>query len=179
MIDQSGPKPDQMTNQSQSQPIPASLNGTIIPNQRYKGGRNSDLDQLWLDYARLYMDNWQNDGAQVPTIAGLCLATQISDVTYHAWVNKLTDPSYDCNDVESQFLSIACKLHLLQQNGLIQGGLAGKFQPTITKLLLGKHGYSDKIEAELTARHGVSGNIADLEPQDAATAYLDLIASPA
>ena len=39
----------------------------------------------------------------------------------------------------------------MQENRLLNGGLAGEFNASITKLLLYKHGYHEKAEFDLTA----------------------------
>lgn len=175
MTDPKDSKPLQL-NESKGSELPGPLVGKIIPKQqRYKGGRNTELDSLWLDYARLYLENWQEEGKQIPTIPGLCLATGISEATFYNWIAKLSDPNYDCNEVESQFLDVACNLQLLAHDGLLQGGLSGKLQPTITKLVLVKFGYSDKIEAEISQKHPGGSAIAELSATEAATAYLELL----
>ena len=33
-----------------------------------------------------------------------------------------------------------------QENRLVNGGISGKYNPVISKLVMGKHGYSDKTD---------------------------------
>ena len=41
-----------------------------------------------------------------------------------------------------------------QERSLVRGGLEGKYNPAITKMMLTKHGYSDKVEQDLTSSDG-------------------------
>jgi len=41
-----------------------------------------------------------------------------------------------------------------QERKLVTGGLEGKYNPAITKMMLTKHGYSDKVEQAHTSPDG-------------------------
>jgi len=41
---------------------------------------------------------------------------------------------------------------MLQERKLICNGLMGDFNPAITKMMLTKHGYSDKMETDITTK---------------------------
>ena len=41
---------------------------------------------------------------------------------------------------------------------LINGGLGGDFNPAISKLMMAKHNYSDKIEQDVTSNGQTVGN---------------------
>jgi len=58
----------------------------------------------------------------------------------------------------------------LQHRGLVNGGLSGKFNPAITKMMMTKHGYSDKQELAHTSPDG------SMSPKDSAEAVLNALA---
>jgi len=74
-------------------------------------------------------------GDDIPTIAGLALYLQLSRETIYAWAK---DPT------KSEFSDIVSDILAAQENTLVQKGLKGDFNPTITKLMLSKHGYVER-----------------------------------
>ena len=166
-----------LTYQSQLQDSSAPLQGQVIPKPS-RGGRNTELDTMLIDYGMHYLDHWEEEGNQVPTIPGFCLAVGISKATFYNWINDFTQPGKELTGLQSQFLDLACQLEDTQHDKLIQKGLAGSFQPTIAKLILYKHGHSEKGEIEVKgAKNGADSITQDLPATDAANIYLDLIAS--
>ena len=83
----------------------------------------------------------------VPTIAGLAVYLDISRETVYAWS---ADPD------KEEFSDICKKLMTKQEFQLINGGIKGEFNPTITKLMLTKHNYSDKQESTLQGPGGTN-----------------------
>lgn len=79
----------------------------------------------------------------IPSIAGLAVYLNKSRETIHTWAKT-----------HKQFSDIVEKLLAIQEGRLVAGGLTGGYNASITKLLLTKHGYSDKQE---TAVSGVDG----------------------
>lgn len=73
----------------------------------------------------------------VPTVAGFALALNISRETVYAWC-KVSD--------KSEFSDIVDNLMANQERKLVLYGLSGKFNPTITKLMLSKHGYRESSD---------------------------------
>ena len=78
----------------------------------------------------------------VPTITGLALHLGVGRATLNAWV------AADRGDMQE----IAEKVAMLQERKLICNGLMGDFNPAITKMMLTKHGYSDKMETDITTK---------------------------
>ena len=74
-------------------------------------------------------------GEPYPTIAGLALYLGISRETVYAWKGDETKP---------EFSDIVDDLMATQEMKLIRGGILNEFNPTITKLALTKHNYSDR-----------------------------------
>ena len=97
-----------------------------------------------VDKAQEYINgDYKMAGDVVPTVAGLAIYLGKSRETMYAWAKE--------HDI---FSDIIRKLLSIQENRLINGGLAGDMNSTITKLLLSKHGYSDKQETEITGKDG-------------------------
>lgn len=71
----------------------------------------------------------------VPTAAGLAVHLGVARQTIYQW-----------RDDHKEFSDILGRLLAKQEANLISGGLAGDYNPTIAKLILTKHGYSDRQE---------------------------------
>lgn len=74
----------------------------------------------------------------VPSVAGLCCEINIARSTAYEWAK----------DEAKEFSDILSAIATKQENLLLEKGLQGEFNSTITKLMLTKHGYSDKQELE-------------------------------
>lgn len=110
-------------------------------------GRPSEL-KATLEKAKEYLyGGYETVGEVIPSIAGLACYTEKSRGNIYAY-----------GDQSEEFKDILEGILRLQESKLINAGLKGDFNPTITKLILTKHGYSDKQELE----H--SGNISGLAP---------------
>jgi hypothetical protein len=75
----------------------------------------------------------------IPSIAGLSLVLGVTRGTIREWANNV-----------DEFSTIVEHLLAKQEQELVSNGLAGTFNPSISKLILTKHGYSDKIEQEIS-----------------------------
>jgi len=72
---------------------------------------------------------------KIPTVEGLALYLNVARHTLYNW-----------EKVHEEFLHIMEKLRAKQAEALINNGLAGNYNPTISKVLLTKHGYREGIE---------------------------------
>jgi hypothetical protein len=79
----------------------------------------------------------------VPTIAGLSCWLDVARKTIYNWAES-----------DQEFLHITEKIMGSQEKSLLNSALSGKFNAAITKLMLTKHGYSDKQETEITGANG-------------------------
>jgi hypothetical protein len=77
----------------------------------------------------------------VPSVVGLCVYIGVAKTTIYRWIEE--------NCVE--FKDILGAISELQELKLISGGLGGEFNSTITKMMMTKHGYSDKLETDVTS----------------------------
>ena len=103
---------------------------------------------------REYIRDYKTLGNEevIPTIAGLAFHLKISRETIYAWAkegeqvpSEDEQPSSDRID-KSDFSDIVGELMAKQELILMNGGLKGVLNPTITKLALTKHNYTDKAE---------------------------------
>jgi len=108
-------------------------------------GRPTDYTPKLLKAAWDYVNNHEDD--LVPSVAGLCDRLDIARKTAYAWAQ---DPE------KAEFCNILEAVARKQEQKLLKNGLDGTFNPTITKLMLTKHGYSDKQETEISGGMTVS-----------------------
>lgn len=114
----------------------------------HAGGRPSKLDAAFIQKAEEYLLGYEERGDVIPSIAGLALYTRVRRSTIHSWLANIPDVS---EDLKEQFMDIIGELQEEQEQKLLSGGLSGSFNATITKLVLSKHDYSDKVEQSHTS----------------------------
>jgi hypothetical protein len=64
----------------------------------------------------------------------------------HLGISRETLYAWSRDEDKSEFSDLLSQVRTAQERQLINEGLRGNFNSTITKLLLNKHGYSDKSE---------------------------------
>jgi transposase-like protein len=84
-----------------------------------------------------YVENYETDSV-VPTIAELSLILDISDSTFYEWRDKY--PAF------SRTLDRIMKT---QEVGLVNKSLRNEINPTIAKLMMHNHDYSDRVEKDI------------------------------
>jgi hypothetical protein len=108
-------------------------------------GRLTDYCPEIVEKAWKYVDGgWIEAGDKVPSVAGLACEIGIHRETCYDWAR----------DKDKVFSDILKALAQKQERTLLNNGLDGTFNPPITKMMLSKHGYSDKIETDLTSSDG-------------------------
>ena len=108
-------------------------------------GRPSIYTPELVERARQYLATYRDDGDLVPSIAGLACVLGTTRKTCHEWAN---DPE------KAEFRDILDELMQGQERALVNGGLGGAFNAPITKMMLTKHGYSDRVENDHTSSDG-------------------------
>lgn len=104
------------------------------------GGRPTDYSQEKLDKALDYVENYQDYDHVIPSVAGLAVVLGVAKKTLYNWA-----------DVEEnhEFLHALSRLSTSQELRLLNGGLSGSYNSTITKLILTNHGYSEKPKEDV------------------------------
>jgi len=121
-----------------------------MTNEKRKVGRPLTYSKSIIEKAKQYIHQCKdvegdkekglNTKVNIPTKGGLAVALGVSRETLYAWAG----------DYE-EFSDIMEELGSIQEERLINNGLSGAYNPTITKVLLTKHGYNDKIDTDFTS----------------------------
>lgn len=112
-------------------------------------GRPTKYNKQILVDTQDYLDNhYEKHFDIVPSIAGLAYSLNISKPTVYDWSNQ---------DGKEEFSYMLAQILTKQEKMLLNGGLAtedhpdlARMNPTIVKLMLAKHNYSEKTEATVT-----------------------------
>ena len=109
-------------------------------------GRPTVYDDDLIAKAMEYVDSeGECAGDVVPTIAGMAVHLGISRETIRLWAADENRP---------EFFGIVERLLSTQEKKVINGSMTNVYNATISKLLLSKHGYSDKQETTLQGPAG-------------------------
>jgi hypothetical protein len=128
------------------------------------GGRPTEYSQEVLDKAEEYLEYYTDHEQVVPSVVGLCKFINRAKSTVYKWSDE---------DDKAEFSDILSRVSELQELRLINCGLSNQFNPAVTKMMLTKHGYSDKQEVDHTSggkeiRSGINGFYAEVEESDEA-----------
>ena len=104
--------------------------------------RPTDCTPDILEKCRDYVDGAYAESSLIPSIVGMCRYVGVARSTLFLW--KKDNRNEQFSDYFEQCLEN-------QEEKLLNGGLGGDFNPAITKMILTKHGYSDKIEQAHTS----------------------------
>lgn len=108
-------------------------------------GRPTSLSDELIEKAEHYISGgWEECGDKIPSIAGLACEIGVHRETIRLWAK----------DEENPFFGIHRRLMQAQERTLVNNGLAGTYNPAITKLILTKHDYSDRIEQDHSSKDG-------------------------
>ncbi|MDN0012472.1 DNA-packaging protein [Providencia stuartii] len=102
-----------------------------------KMGRPSKFAESLIKAKEYLMGGYETVGDVVPSVAGLACYLGVSRSTVQQYAKENEDFSGTLEAIKT-----------LQENRLINKGLIGEFNPTITKLMLANHGYSEKQEVD-------------------------------
>lgn len=89
---------------------------------------------------------------KLPTIEGLARYLKIHRDTVYQWEKE-----------HDEFSDILEELRSKQAERLLNNGLSGDYNPTIAKVLLTKHGYTDKQEIDQKTEHSGSVSFGGIE----------------
>lgn len=115
------------------------------------GGRPTKYNQGVLDKTADYLENFETYGDVFPSIIGLSLVLDVSDDTIQNWRKQAN---------KKEFFGMLEKIHKKQHQVLLNKGITGEFNSNICKLVLTKHGYSDKQD---NTHAGIDGGAVKIE----------------
>lgn len=121
------------------------------------GGRPTYYSDETVRQTKEYLQNYKEHGDAVPSVAGLSIVLQRSRSTLYEWAKDAD---------KKEFSDILDQINATQEKVALSNGLCGTFNATIVKLLLGKHGYHEKVDQELTGKGGgpVEWNLIPVKP---------------
>jgi len=125
-------------------------------------GRPTKYTPELLEKAKEYLVNHADYGDVVPSHAGLAIEIGITRTTLYDW-------SHD--EGKKLFSDILDECNQKQERMLLSGALGNTMNANIAKLMLGKHGYSEKQQTELTGANGgpleATWTVLPVKPKDA------------
>lgn len=95
-----------------------------------------------------YLSTYKELGSVIPSVAGLSIFLGVSKATIYNWGKE-----------HDEFLDTLRVINSTQESELLNQGLVGSFNATITKLALANHGYSDKVETVNETKMEVQGRV--------------------
>jgi hypothetical protein len=108
-------------------------------------GRLTDYSPEIVEKAWEYANGgWIKAGDKVPSVAGLACEIGMHRETCYDWAR----------DKDKVFSDILKAIAQKQERELLNNGLSGDFNYSITKMMLSKHGYSDATKQELSGPSG-------------------------
>lgn len=116
---------------------------TTTASTKHPGGRPTKLTPELVEKAREYLATNDRLGEQalLPTVERLSIILDVHRDTLYEWAKH-----------DAQFSDILRNLMASQADKLLQYGLAGRYNSTIAKLILTKHGYVEKQETDLRVK---------------------------
>ena len=101
--------------------------------------RPTKYSKEMVDKSYEYIDTYGEHGDMIPSIEGLAEVLGLHRDTLYDWARQES----------KEFSDILGKLLQKQQKVLINNGLSNTFNSAITKLVLGKHGFHDKMDQDI------------------------------
>ena len=106
--------------------------------------RPTKYSQEMVDKSYEYINDYEIHGDMIPSIEGLAEVLELHRDTLYDWAKQDS----------KEFSDILGMLIQKQQKVLINNGLSNTFNSAITKLVLGKHGFHDKMEQDISSKDG-------------------------
>lgn len=109
-----------------------------------KVGRPTNCTPTIKEEARWYVQGgWELVGDAFPSVVGLACELDTNEARLYDWGGR-----------DEEFAEILMAIKATQQRTLLTGGAKGKLNPVITKLILGRHGYHEKVDSNFSNPDG-------------------------
>ena len=108
-------------------------------------GRPTKYTPELLEMAEEYLTTYEQHDHAFPSDIGLTMVLGIATTTLYEWAK---------HPEKKAFKDILDKINKEQQLVAWNKGLKGEYNANLVKLLLGKHGYSDKTQQDVTSSDG-------------------------
>ncbi|EMJ9774555.1 DNA-packaging protein [Morganella morganii] len=95
----------------------------------------------------LYGGYKEHENSVIPSIAGMACYLGIARSTVYEYAKQDSDLGREFSDTLEGVMA-------MQELKLINSGLSGEFNPTITKLMMANHGYTEKQEIDHQSSDG-------------------------
>jgi len=112
-----------------------------------KAGRPTVYSEEIINITSDYIKNHDKYGDTVPSVAGLSIVLDLNRDTLYDWAKQ---------EDKKVFSDMLKKILSTQENKLINKGLKGEYNASITKLMLAKHGYVEKSEVDQNIKGDVT-----------------------
>ena len=113
--------------------------------EQKKIGRLTKYSPEMLAKAEVYLDTWEEIGDVIPMLCGLACYLSVDKSTIEKW---------EKDDDKQEFSCVCARVRAMQEKVLINKGLSRASEASLSKLLLMKHGYSDRQDFDLSSRDG-------------------------
>jgi hypothetical protein len=106
-------------------------------------GRPSLLTPELIAKAREYLFGYEEQGDVIPSAAGLACWLGVAKSSVYLYAQQNDDFSDTLDAIQAK-----------QETLTLNKGMTGDFNPTIAKLVLANHGYSDKVQQDNVSSDG-------------------------
>ena len=118
-------------------------------------GRPTKYSKAMQEKADAYLNGaYIERGDGVPSVAGLARFLGVTRSTMYEW-----------RDAHCQFSDTLGEIDEEQHRVALGKGIMGEYNSTICKLVLANHGYSERVDQQLTSPDGSMGNVHVYLPQ--------------
>jgi len=120
-------------------------------------GAKPKYTKALIKLARDYIENFRTEYQhEIPSVSGLSIITGINRKTFYEWIKITKEPERADDENLHEIVDILDTINTRQEVELMNNGLNGAFNPAITKLALGKHGYHDKQDNSIQGGFSVT-----------------------
>lgn len=105
---------------------------------KYEGNKTIEKTRQYISEC---VDDFSTHTVRLPKAEGLAYYLGVSRDTLYEWAKK-----------HKSFSDILEEINQIQSSRVIDNALAGNYNANIAKLLLGKHGYKEQSETDLTSK---------------------------